>query len=333
MSITIHLLGPFRILVDGVPVDERRWVRRKSKVLVKLLALQPRRQLHKEELINLLWPDLDLEQGLNNLHKALHAARHALEPELSAGSPSRFLQMREQLVVLQSTGDLWIDVTAFETQAREALQGRVREELEAALAIYESDLLPEDLYEDWAAGRREQLRLLREQLLARLAAVCEGTGDTARALELYQQLIAANRCNEDAHRAVMRLHATAGRRHLAIEQFRICTEALRAELAAEPEQATLDLYEQILAGTVGQKPEPEPANVSPANYLDGRLCTACFGSDSRDQASLAASVWVGWGCNPGGPARTGNRHAPGRASASSVHCRDAACRRQRCAGS
>lgn len=37
----ISLLGRFQAKIDGVPVDEKRWVRRSAKWLVKLLALKP----------------------------------------------------------------------------------------------------------------------------------------------------------------------------------------------------------------------------------------------------------------------------------------------------
>ena len=37
----IRLLGPFRVAVDGRAVEERCWPRRKPKLLVKLLALEP----------------------------------------------------------------------------------------------------------------------------------------------------------------------------------------------------------------------------------------------------------------------------------------------------
>src|ERR1035441_2164915 len=118
MLVAIHLFGSFRLLVDGVPIDEARWGRRKSKTLIKLLALQPlrqsSRQMHREELIEVLWPGQDSEQGLNNFHKVLHAARRALEPGLSAGSSSRFLQMRDQLLILQNTIEISVDVSEFE---------------------------------------------------------------------------------------------------------------------------------------------------------------------------------------------------------------------------
>jgi len=239
-------------MVDGAPINESRWGRRKSKTLIKVMALQPvrhaSRQMHREELIELLWPGLDSEQSLNNFHKALHAARRALEPELRAGTSSRFLQMRDQLLLLQSTDEISVDVAEFEALADEAMKNGKRDRIQAALEVCQGELLPEDLYEDWTAVRREQLRSRKEQLLLRLAAVCEASGDVAQAIEAYQQLIASNPCNEAAHRGLMRLHAAIGQRHLAVEQFRVCTEVLLRELTVKPEPATVKLYERVLAG-------------------------------------------------------------------------------------
>jgi hypothetical protein len=49
MSLSIRLFGPFRVIVDGTPIDETRGGRRKAKTLIKLLALQPQRQMHREQ--------------------------------------------------------------------------------------------------------------------------------------------------------------------------------------------------------------------------------------------------------------------------------------------
>jgi DNA-binding SARP family transcriptional activator len=253
MPLSIHLFGPCRVVVDGLQVDDQQWGRRKSKTLLKILALQPlrqsSRQMHREELIELLWPGVDAEQGLNSLHKALHAARRALEPGLSAGASSRFLAMRDQLVLLQSADDVRVDVAEFEALADEAAKIGQREAIEAALALYPADLLPEDLYEDWAAVRREQLRARKEQLLRLFASVCEAEGDSRSAIEACSRLLASNPCNESAHCGLMRLYAAAGQRYLAVEQFRACTETLRREMDADPEPETAALYERILAGT------------------------------------------------------------------------------------
>src|SRR6266550_2702671 len=120
-SLKICLLGPFRVAVDSRAVTERQWSRRKPALLIKLLALQPHHQLHREQTIELLWPDSDPESATNNLHKAIHMARHALEPELKSAADSHFILTRGQQILLRASGELRIDVEEFERQADAAI--------------------------------------------------------------------------------------------------------------------------------------------------------------------------------------------------------------------
>jgi DNA-binding SARP family transcriptional activator len=46
--LAIQLLGDFRVSVGPRAIAEREWTLRKSKSLVKLLALAPRHRLHRE---------------------------------------------------------------------------------------------------------------------------------------------------------------------------------------------------------------------------------------------------------------------------------------------
>ena len=109
-SLEIYLLGPFRVVVEGQSVPERDWSRRKPALLIKLLALQPHHQLHREQAMDLLWPESDLKSASNNLHKAIHMARHALERELKSAADSQFILTKGQQIVLRSSGELRIDL-------------------------------------------------------------------------------------------------------------------------------------------------------------------------------------------------------------------------------
>src|SRR5262245_33189354 len=175
-ALRIRLLGPFELFAGDRPVASDRWPRRKPRLLVKLLALQPRAQLHREQIIDMLWPDADFEAGVNNLHKAIHAARRALEPELKSGSNSRFINARDNIIALRAPGDLWIDACVFERKAMEAMRSDDPKLFEAAIDLYRGDLLPEDLYEDWAVAPREKMRGLYLDLLFRLARLREESG-------------------------------------------------------------------------------------------------------------------------------------------------------------
>src|SRR5919199_2270528 len=262
-SLEVRLLGPFRVAVDGRAVEGRHWSRRKPALLVKLLALQPHHQLHREQVVELLWPDLDAEAAANNLHKAIHRARHELEPELKSAADSHFILAHGQQVLLRAPGRLWIDAEEFERGAAEALKSSDPRACESALALYEGELLIEDPYEDWAAARREKLRALRQELLSRLSGLYEARGEHARAVERLKEIVALDPSNEDAHRRLMRLYALTGNRHQALRQYEQCLEDLRRELDARPEPATVKPHEQIVPGAL-QPPAAEKTDAAVA---------------------------------------------------------------------
>src|SRR5579862_1643646 len=88
-GLRVFLLGGFRVERRSELVPAGAWGRRaQARALVKLLALTPGHQLHREEALELLWPNAGPESARNSFAKALHAARHALEPDLAprAGS-------------------------------------------------------------------------------------------------------------------------------------------------------------------------------------------------------------------------------------------------------
>src|SRR5712691_9887309 len=116
-SLAIHLLGLFRVSVQGKPVQESHWPRKQAKLLLKLLALDPKHQLHRQQLIDAIWPELDPESGAANLHKIIHMARRALEPQLKSGAVSRFILTQGQQVQLSAPDGLWVDVAEFEAKS------------------------------------------------------------------------------------------------------------------------------------------------------------------------------------------------------------------------
>ena len=78
------MLGGFRVSVGSRTVGEDGWRLRKAASLVKLLALDPRHRLHRERVMEWLWPGLDPKAAANNLRYALHVARRVLAPASAA---------------------------------------------------------------------------------------------------------------------------------------------------------------------------------------------------------------------------------------------------------
>src|SRR5947209_15452007 len=111
--IHITLLGRFEVTVDAVPVAASNWTRRHAAALVKVLALAPGRRLHREQVIDLLWPDDSIEEAAPKLHKAAHFARRAVDV-------TNAVVLRGDTVMLLPENEPVIDVLRFEELARAA---------------------------------------------------------------------------------------------------------------------------------------------------------------------------------------------------------------------
>jgi predicted ATPase/DNA-binding SARP family transcriptional activator len=245
----IELLGAFRVRVGDEVMPAEMWRRRKVRSLVKLLALAHGYRLHREQVMELLWPDADPRAALNSLHQILYLARRILEPPSSA--PARYLLLQDEIVTLGPPELVWVDVAAFERAAAQARQQQDPAVYRVALDLYAGELLPEDRYEEWASARREALHQEEMALLRDLARLAEARADYALAIDTLHKALAADPADEELHRELMRLYALSGARQQALRQYQTLREALRRELDLEPAPESQRLYEAILAGRFG----------------------------------------------------------------------------------
>lgn len=249
-AVRIKLLGGFSVSVGTQTIQQSEWRLRKAASLIKLLALSPNRCLHREHVMDLLWPDLGRRSASNNLRQTLHAARKAFGSTVGA----HYLVSEDELLVLCPRGDLWLDVHAFEEAAATARRGSDPAAYRAAIDLYTGELLPEDRYEEWAQNSREELRQVYLALLIELARVYEERREYEKGIEALQRAVAEEPALEKAHRVLIRLYALLDREGEALAQYEQLQGILSRELGAEPSTATRRLREEIVAGRFPQSP-------------------------------------------------------------------------------
>lgn len=254
LQLRIQLLGEFAVWLGSEKIPEERWRLRRTRSLVKLLALAAGHRMHRDQVADTLWPESDPDASANNFHQTLHAARHALEPYGPA-----CLRLEEGLLSLTGARGQppQVDVEQFEAAAAAARGSPDPLAYQSALNLYPGDLLPEDLYDEWILPRREALRRRYLGLLLELALVYETRQAYPPAVETLERLLFADRANEEAHIALMRLYALSGKPAQALRQYQALREALRADLETDPCEAATRLYEDIQAHRF------PPARVSP----------------------------------------------------------------------
>ena len=240
-AVRIRMLGGFRVWVGDRILPQNTWRLRKAASLVKLLALFREHRLHREQVMEALWPVRDKKAASNNLRRTLHSARRALDP--AAGS--QYLASENEQLVLCPTIDLWVDVEAFEEAAATARREHEPPAYRAAIELYAGDLLPEDRYEEWAEERRQELKRTFLSLLLELAAVHEERAEYGRGVEALQRAVAEEPTLEEAHAGLMRLCALSGQEAEALAQYQRLQEALSKQLGTEPGTATKRLRDEI----------------------------------------------------------------------------------------
>ncbi|MFL5337974.1 MAG: ATP-binding protein, partial [Geminicoccaceae bacterium] len=168
------------------------WRLKKARELVKLLALAPGHRLHREQAMDLLWPDREPTAAANNLNQAVYVARRALH--------SGAIEVRDELLSLAAE----VDVDRLELAATVARRTGTPAAYRAALSLYGGELLPENRFDDWVAGRREELADLATELGEELAALSAGAADRRRSLPVDASSFVGRRRELEELRALLR---------------------------------------------------------------------------------------------------------------------------------
>jgi len=288
----IYVLGQFRVdRLSGTiwsPVVNRTWHRRRARALLGCLLSSPGRRLGREQAMEALWPDLDMETAANRLNGAVHELRQILEPEIARPAASRMLRLERDVLELADRTAIWVDADAFESLLNEANNSSVSSSYEAffaqsanltqteqserllefAAALYGGDYLLEELYSEWAAPRREVLRRGWIGLLLKLAELREARGAYASAMEPLNRLLASDPTDETAVQRLMLLLTQLDRRGEALNTYRRLATRLQRNYESEPLPETCELYENLRQGHITkvvrlQNLPPSTEKVSP----------------------------------------------------------------------
>jgi DNA-binding SARP family transcriptional activator len=230
----VQVLGGFSVSVDGELVPAEAWRTRRAADLVKLLALEPGHALHRERVLDRLWPELDEEAAGGNLRKAIHYARRAMSAPESVSS-------RNGMVGLWD-GDVDVDVDRFLALLNAAQRAGSAPAHASAAGAYSGDALPADRYEPWAAAARERLR--------------ERHLEALKGAHIWERVLELDPTDEESHRALMRRHYDEGRRREALRQFERLRDALREYVGVGPDTDTIAIYERVLAMEGAEPPTP-----------------------------------------------------------------------------
>lgn len=265
-QLEIKLLGSPEIHVDGagLQVDTRKAI-----ALLAFLTVEGGSH-QREELAGFLWPEYDRDSARGALRRTLSNLRRALG--------GRFLTVDRDAIALETEG-VFADVLDFKRLA-ETVEGHdhldsgpcpsCESHLRQAHSLYRGDFMrgfalrDSAEFEEWHLFQAEAFRRLHASILERLAREFAAVGRSDAAIAYAGLRLALDPLHEPAHRLLMSLYASTGRRPEAVRQYRECVAVLDRELGVTPLAETTELYQAIREGRVPLRIQSEEPVEMPA---------------------------------------------------------------------
>jgi LuxR family transcriptional regulator, maltose regulon positive regulatory protein len=242
--VRILAFGEPTVLLDEKPIT--RWRMARTLELFFFL-LDSGRPMSKEQIITALWPEVD-EHVDQTLHSIIYYLRKALGESCIISRKGTYNLNLASLYGEQ----IWYDVTAFQDEhvnARKALaqqdDATARTALQTMVELYRGDYV-QSFYSDWCAFRRDALRTAYLDAHRHLAQIAWRAGEIDESATYWQQLLAVDMGQEDAHYGLMRCYLRQGKRSLALRQYQRCRESLLQELGVEPGPNIQQFYQHLV---------------------------------------------------------------------------------------
>ncbi len=234
--IRVRTLGGFGVEVNGRPLADADWGRKRSRELFKLLVARHRAWVTVDEIFDRLWGEHEGQQiemvvmkAVSNLRKAFTGARAGTGLMVRHDNGAYMLDLGE---------DAHVDYLAFKelivAARRAASAGERAERYTEAIALYAGEFLPQDRFAEWTEFERAALGDAYAEALEFLARERLRSGDAVEAVEHARRLAAIDPLSETACgilvEGLRRLKREAEARRVREEYV----AAYRAEMGEDP---------------------------------------------------------------------------------------------------
>ncbi|HEX3043410.1 MAG TPA: BTAD domain-containing putative transcriptional regulator [Bacillota bacterium] len=250
-TLAINTLGPLQISILGAENTSINWRTSKTRDLLAFLVHHAG-PVSKEEILEELWPDHNLEKAQGLFHTCLYYLRQILD---KVGCPDLIIYQNKQY---ELTTKLF---TSDRSEFQELIAAGFNDEtplekapdfLERAVTLYRGEYLQELDY-IWLLPNREYLKNLYCEARLRLARYYLNKNDHNRAIGHLELLAAMDPLSEEIHRLLMTAYGKLGDRLAVIRQYQKLKSSLLEDLGLEPAPEITKLYYEMCGSDISAR--------------------------------------------------------------------------------
>ncbi|HEX04605.1 MAG TPA: PAS domain-containing protein, partial [Bacteroidetes bacterium] len=166
IRVKVRTYGEFSLIIDGSNIETNKWRSKKALDVFCYLLLHYSQPVHKEVLIDFLWPNLDSHTGNRRLLNAISELRKYLEPGAKRYSRNSFVRHESGVYRLDFGDNVYIDTLVFRELVRNGDYQWATGQQRVARTFYlealqhkDGQFLPRYLYEREFEETREQYEI------------------------------------------------------------------------------------------------------------------------------------------------------------------------------
>lgn len=253
--IRVNLFGRFSISINDIVVSKAEWKTKKITGVLKYLLVHRGRAISKDRLMDVFWPGSDKKLASMSLRAAQYELKKVLRKYgVSVEAGTSFLNEKRDTLEVRTGKMLVVDIDLFLSYFNELkkLSPTISDPdqkatiLERMVALYQGDLLEDELYEDWAFAEREELRSIYFGAVMELANIYIMGGDNGKAEKLLLRILDMDQYNEEACLCLLRLYMTTNQKGRAVKLYSKFADRFEKELNIRPDdKLSAVIHEQV----------------------------------------------------------------------------------------
>lgn len=239
----ITCFGRFQISAGALQDESIKWRTSKVRELFAFLVHHRSEVVHKDIIVENLWPEMENERAVVYLHTCIYQIRKTIK-ELNLGN-QMIVRLVDDGYHLQLNG-IYCDVDHYMRIAD--VKGDIHDDsintYEEAVKLYCGDYFGNEDF-PWSEKKKIELQFSRNELLKKLANYYIHKGMLDTAAKHLQRLIANNPFHEGNHELILRCYAQMGDYKTLNKHYQDMKQIFIKELGIEPSSSIQILFKRL----------------------------------------------------------------------------------------
>lgn len=246
----IRMFGEFSIKNGDADISGVINRSKRLRTLFAYLITHSNREVSQDELIEILWPDEEIENPANTLKTILHRARTAVA-ELGVSNAHSYISYRRGAYSWSPAEPCFVDIHEFEKLCiageRAGEDNALRLEcFSHAVNLYKGDFLPKNSLDHWVVPLFSYYRTKFTTAVHDAAEYLASNNRQEEIIPLCQRGITIDPYEEYFHQALILAFVATGRQQQAMEHYDYVTALFFNKFGVNPSQELTALYREVV---------------------------------------------------------------------------------------